>query len=73
MSSFNTEMQVQRVVGSVSRLYREVGMAPITIESTQFDIRTCRKHTCRGSFILLGSIAIESGDTEQEVLGIQWK
>ena len=38
--------------------YQEVGMAQVTIESTQFDIQTCQKHTCRESFILLGSIAI---------------
>ena len=50
-------------VGSV-RSVRSVGLfeesvwARVTIESTQFNIRTCRKHTCGGSFILLGCIAI---------------
>ena len=33
-------------------------MARITIVSARVDIRTCQKHTCRGSFILLGCIAI---------------
>ena len=45
-------------------LVRSVGLfegsvwAQVTIESTRFDIRTCWKHTCGGSFILLGCIAI---------------
>ena len=53
------EFQYQDVgmgdIESVGRLYQEVGIARVTIESTRFYIRTCWKHTCRESFILLGA------------------